>query len=142
MDEGRGVNPNTMQVGGTHYQAEYQVWDFTEKHGLGHLEACIIKYICRWRSKGNGPADLEKAIHYVDKLIDLHKTKGRVPKGCASVFDLQYFSNMQELDQTEEFAVTMISRWSCATDLFSCRGSIQRLIEGAAGLPRHYGDDA
>ena len=129
-DEGRGANPNAMQIGGDHYvQTKYQVWDFTEKHGLGGLEMCIVKYLCRWRDKGNGVMDLEKAIHFIDKLIDLHKHKGRVPKGCASISDLRCFSNMQELDQTEEFVVTMISRWSCAVDLFMCRGSIQRLIE-------------
>ena len=130
QNDARRVHPNAMQVGGDHYvQTEYQVWDFTEKHGLGGLEMCVVKYLCRWREKGNGVMDLEKAIHFVDKLIDLHNHKGRVPKGCASVGDLRYFSNMQELDQTEEFAVTMISRWSCSADLYSCRGSIQRLIE-------------
>ncbi len=128
QDEGRGPNPNAMQIGGTHYQTEYQVWDFTEKHGLGGLEVSVIKYLCRWREKGNGIMDLEKAIHFIDKLVDLHKRKGRVPKGCASMTDLQYFCNMQELDTTEEFAVRMISRWSCVADLFLCRGSIQRLI--------------
>ena len=131
-DEARGANPNAMQIGGTHYQNDYQVWDFTEKHGLGGLEMCIIKYVCRWRDKGNGTTDLEKAIHYVDKLINLHKTKGRVPKGCASIDDLQYFSNMQELDQTEEFATILISRWSCLNDLVSCRTAIRRLIEAGA----------
>ena len=131
-DEARGVNPNAMQIGGTHYQSEYQQWDFTEKHGLGALEACIIKYLCRWRDKGNGLMDLQKAIHYVDKLIDLHKYKGRVPKGCASVDDTQYFSAMQSLTNTEEYAVTLISRWSCLDDLVYCRTAIRRLIEAGA----------
>jgi len=129
QDEGRGDNPNAMQVGGTHYLMEYQVWDFTEKHGLGVLEACIIKYVCRWRNKGNGVMDLEKAIHYVDKLIDLHRNKGRVPKGCASINDAQYFSNMQDLNSPEEFVVVMISRWSCHNNLIDCRDAIKRLIK-------------
>ncbi len=30
----------------------------------------VIKYLCRWRSK-NGIADLEKARHYIDMLIEL-----------------------------------------------------------------------
>lgn len=122
-------DPNAVQIGGTHYQTDYQVWDFTEKHGLGHLEACIIKYICRWREKGNGAMDLEKAIHYVDKLIDLHKNKGRVPKGCASSEDVLYFINMQDLTMCEAFIVREISRWSCHEDLFECHMMIERLIE-------------
>ncbi len=134
QNDGRGVSPNTMQIGGTHYQTEYQVWDFIEKHGLGGLEMCIIKYLCRWRDKGNGVTDLEKAIHFVDKLIDLHKRKGRVPKGCASMEDLQYFSNIQELSPTEDLAVTVISRWSCLNDLLGCRRSIQQLIDDGSVL--------
>jgi hypothetical protein len=135
QDEGRGANPNAMQIGGDHYLAGYQVWDFTEKHGLGGLEMCIIKYMCRWRDKGNGMMDLEKAIHFVDKLIDLHKNHRRVPKGCASLSDIQYFSVMQDLDKTEEFAVTVISRWSCVEDLFGCRAAIQSLInDDSAGI--------
>ncbi len=121
-------DPNAMQIGGSHYQSEYQVWDFTEKHGLGGLEMCIIKYICRWREKGNGTTDLEKAVHYVSKLIDLYKNKGRVPKGVASQYDTEYFCNMQELTQTEAAAVTLISRWSCQSDLVGCRSMIQGLI--------------
>ena len=132
-DEGRGTNPNAMQIGGTHYsKSDYQQWDFTAKHGLGGLEMCIIKYVCRWRDKGNGVMDLAKAIHYVDKLLDLLKHKGRVPKGCASADDTQYFSVMQNLTNTEEYVVTLISRWSCLDDLVSCRTAIRRLIEAGA----------
>jgi len=130
QDQGRGLNPNAMQVGGTHYQTEYQVWDFTEKHGLGHLEACIIKYLCRWHEKSNGSTDLDKAIHYVDKLIDLHRNRGRVAKGCASIADIQYFRMMQELTATEGVAVQVISRWSCLEDLISCRSAIQSIKRG------------
>lgn len=133
QDEGRGANPNAMQVGGDHYHhSDYQVWDFIEKHGLGGLEMNIIKYVCRWRDKGNGIMDLEKAIHFLDKLIDLHKHRGRVPKGCASISDTQYFSAMQDLTDPEEFAVTVISRWSCVGDLLGCRSVIQQLIEDNA----------
>ena len=128
--ESPGDDPNTIQIGGTHYSSEYQVWDFTEKHGLGHLESCIVKYMCRWREKGNGEVDLEKATHYVDKLIDLHKHNGRVPNGCASVDDALDFCTMQDLDVEEEFVVTTISRWSCSEELAACRASIQTLIAG------------
>ena len=130
-DKSRGDDPNTIQIGGTHYLGEYQVWDFTEKHGLGGLEMCIIKYMCRWREKGNGIMDLEKAIHFIEKLIDLHKNHGRVPKGCASLADAKYFSAMQDLDRTEEFVVTVISRWSCSDELLDCRAAIQSWIDNA-----------
>jgi hypothetical protein len=34
------------------------------------LEGNVIKYISRWRKK-NGMADLEKAKHYIELLIQL-----------------------------------------------------------------------
>jgi Protein of unknwon function (DUF3310) len=32
----------------------------------------VVKYVSRWKDKG-GVADLEKARHYIDKLIELNK---------------------------------------------------------------------
>lgn len=41
--------------------------------GLNGIEACdtgnVIKYICRWKQK-NGVQDLEKAMWYLQNLID------------------------------------------------------------------------
>ena len=122
------VDPNTMQVGGTHYQTGYQVWDFTENNGLGGLEMCIIKYICRWRDKGNGIVDLQKALHYIDKLADLNLNRRRVPKGIASISDLIHFHNMQDLPTAEAYVVTLISRWSSQQDLVECRAHVRNLI--------------
>jgi hypothetical protein len=34
------------------------------------LEGNVIKYVSRWRNK-NGMADLEKAKHYIELLIEL-----------------------------------------------------------------------
>lgn len=125
----RGVDPNAIQIGGTHYKNEYQVWDFYENNGLGVMEASIIRYICRWRDKGNGAIDLEKAIHYLDKLIDLYQYHRRVPKGCAAIDDIRHFSMLQDLNTTEEFIICKISRWSCYDDLSACRISIMELIK-------------
>jgi len=38
------------------------------------LEGNIIKYVSRWRDKG-GMADLEKAKHYLEKLMELNKSE-------------------------------------------------------------------
>ncbi len=122
------VDPNTMQVGGTHYQTGYQVWDFTENNGLGGLEMCIIKYICRWRDKGNGIVDLQKALHYIDKLADLNLNRRRVPKGVASIMDLISFCGIQELSPAEADVVVLISRWSSHQDLVECRAQVLNLI--------------
>src|SRR6185369_13146900 len=65
-------NANSRQVGGDHYKTEIEHWDFVESNGIGYLEGCATKYVTRARKK-NGRQDLEKAVHYVDKIIDLEQ---------------------------------------------------------------------
>ena len=132
QDDARGVDPNSIQIDGSHYQTEYQVWDFVENNGLGGLEMCIIKYVCRWRDKGNGFVDLQKAIHYVDKLIDLSWDRFRVAKGVASARDIEYFCHVQKLQAAEETVVTLISQWDCHDDLIACRKTIQGMLDGVS----------
>ena len=67
---------NDRQVGGTHYQdAEFQHWDFVQMHKMPYMEAQIFKYVLRWRQK-DGLADLEKAQHFLEKLIEFEKASG------------------------------------------------------------------
>ncbi len=60
---------NAVQVGGDHYKTEIQPWDFILANNLGYLEGNIIKYVSRYKKKG-GMADLLKAQHYLQKLIE------------------------------------------------------------------------
>lgn len=60
-----------VQVGGSHYKdMAIQPVEYIHANGLGYIEGNIIKYVSRWRRK-NGIADLEKARHYIDLLIEL-----------------------------------------------------------------------
>lgn len=63
---------NNTQVGGSHYQGRIQTWDYIIAQDLGYLEGNIVKYVSRWKKK-NGLEDLEKARHYLDKLIETAK---------------------------------------------------------------------
>ena len=64
---------NDVQHGGDHYKTKaIQPWDFIISNNIGFLEGNAIKYLCRWRDKG-GIQDLEKARHYIDKLIEVEK---------------------------------------------------------------------
>lgn len=64
-------NPLSVQVGGSHYKdLAIQPVEFIYANGIGFFEGNVIKYVSRWRSKG-GVADLEKARHYIDMLIEL-----------------------------------------------------------------------
>ena len=59
------------QVDGDHYKSmAIQPVEFIHANALGFLEGNVIKYVSRWRKK-NGIADLQKAKHYVELLIEL-----------------------------------------------------------------------
>lgn len=59
------------QVGGSHYKGmKIQHVEFVHANGIPYIEANAIKYICRHRQK-NGRQDIEKAIHYLQILLDL-----------------------------------------------------------------------
>ncbi len=58
------------QEGGDHYvNMVIQPIEFILANNIPHCEACIIKYVTRWRNK-NGIEDLRKARHYIDILIE------------------------------------------------------------------------
>lgn len=66
---------NGKQVSGNHYkEKEIQPWDYIYANNLGYFEGNCVKYVSRWRDKG-GVADLRKAIHYLEKLIELEEAK-------------------------------------------------------------------
>jgi hypothetical protein len=67
------TDANAKQEAGTHYKRlQIQPWDFIAANALGYCEGCVVKYVTRWREKG-GTADLRKAIHYLEKLIELEE---------------------------------------------------------------------
>jgi hypothetical protein len=69
------MNANAIQHGGTHYRTKaIQPWDFIAANSLGYFEGNVVKYVARWRDK-NGIEDLEKARHYLDKLIGVEIAK-------------------------------------------------------------------
>ena len=69
--KGKQTLSDYKQVGGEHYKNNViEPWNFIAANNLGYFEGSAIKYITRWRSKG-GIADIQKAIHFLEKLIEL-----------------------------------------------------------------------
>lgn len=63
--------PLNQQVGGDHYKSlKIQPVEYIHANKLGWCEANIVKYITRWRQKGQG-ADIDKVIHYAQLLKQL-----------------------------------------------------------------------
>lgn len=60
------MEANSTQVGGTHYQRDYQHWDFVADTNMPYHLGCATKYVSRWLEK-NGMQDLEKSTHYIIK---------------------------------------------------------------------------
>jgi len=51
-----------------------ECWDYILANDLGYLEGTAIKYITRWKKK-NGVEDILKAIHFLEKLVEVEKQK-------------------------------------------------------------------
>lgn len=65
-------NPLNTQIGGNHYkELEIQPVEFIHANKIPFIEGCAIKYICRHRLKGDGRKDIEKAIHFLNMLLEL-----------------------------------------------------------------------
>lgn len=63
------MESNDHQIGGNHYKVmKIEPVTFIIKNDIPFVEGNIIKYVCRWKSKG-GVEDLKKARHYIDMLI-------------------------------------------------------------------------
>jgi hypothetical protein len=75
VETSNAEKPTARQVGGSHYKDQaIQPVEFVYHNKLNFLEGSAIKYICRHRRK-NGKEDLEKAIHYLQMLVELEYTK-------------------------------------------------------------------
>lgn len=69
---------NKKQYGGTHYKQfkGFEPWDVITQWGLGYLDGTALKYIARWKHK-NGLEDLKKAIHFLEKAVEVETAKAK-----------------------------------------------------------------
>ncbi len=63
------------QVSGEHYKSlAIQPIEYIHANHIPFAEGSVIKYMTRWRDKG-GLADLEKAKHFIELLIELENLR-------------------------------------------------------------------
>lgn len=121
-------DPNSTQVGGSHYAASYQHWDFMSDLQPSWPEGCMSKYLCR-SFKKNGLQDIEKVLHYCYKLMSLQQTgKADIPRGLtvAQRADLYVrFYQAQDLQAPNEDLRRLVrdcfrhlSTWETFRDLY------------------------
>jgi hypothetical protein len=126
------MSANNKQIGGAHYQSEYQHWDFVQRTLQGrYLEGCITKYVSRWRKK-NGLQDLQKAAHYFTKLVEEFGARRIMPIGFNTVVfeDASLFSAANKLGAYESTIIACIATWSDARTLLNAQTALKELIEG------------
>ena len=144
------MSANAKQVGGAHYRAELQHWDLIERYGIGYLEGCATKYLTRFEKK-NGVQDLEKALHYAEKLLELHRdfqavhegdgaTFARQPRGVVPIEAVHKFVVVNDVNNSAaETAIIYLLRWQTETDLIVAIEAIKRattrFLEQLAKIP-------
>ncbi len=95
-------NANSRQVGGQHYQSEVQHWDYVAASGLDYFQGQITKYVYRWRKK-NGIEDLKKAMHFLEKYLEVRMSYPRRSfcdcSSCKENLDTFISANRVPLDE-------------------------------------------
>lgn len=67
---------NDKQVAGTHYKdMGVQVWDVVDswplEQRIGYYRGNALKYVMRMGTKDASVQELKKAIHYLEKLVEI-----------------------------------------------------------------------
>lgn len=132
---------NEHQVGGSHYKnaEQFEHWDLCLAVGMGYLEGNATKYVSRWRKKA-GLQDLQKALHYVDKLLEWMGDRFPVdtrefptPEDKQQTFDaLGRFAQINDLSPLERHFVMRLATWSGRDEVEEARVVLLKLIDHAS----------
>lgn len=73
------------QVGGHHYKnCSIQPIEYIHANRLGYCEGNVVKYVTRHKTK-HGRQDIEKAIHYLQLLLDMEYPDAAKPTPTPSL---------------------------------------------------------
>lgn len=132
------MNPNLTQVAGTHYRSSFQHWDLVVKLRLGYFEGQVTKYVTRHRSK-NGAQDLDKALHFLMKLMHLHQTAGWAPQHLhpTTTTMMHEYQEANLLNDQEARVVFYVCAWSNLDGLKLAEQALMELtrLHYPRGLP-------
>jgi hypothetical protein len=118
---------HVAQVGGNHYAADYQHWDWVEDLEMGYLEGNATKYLVRWRSK-NGLQDLKKARSYIMKLLTRHQEHGRKNRCRFKWSVIAQFFEANGVPAQESALCSMIAQWTDSQSIYNIMEGISELI--------------
>lgn len=113
-------NANSIAVGGTHYKGvEIEHWDYTLLAlSNRYLEGNVTKYVARHRKK-HGRQDLEKAKHYLQKLIESYPVLVDPMGPCTDTIQLfiARFADQNGLSPLELGIMLLMAQWKNKGDL-------------------------
>lgn len=77
------MSANEKQIGGDHYKlGGEEHWDRVYRLNMNYFQAAATKYIERCYLKGKPIEDLQKAVHYLEKLIELEQREAEAYDAC------------------------------------------------------------
>lgn len=120
------------QVGGNHYEADYQHWDWAPETGLPYLEGCATKYLDRWRKK-DGKIGLEKAISYLEKIA-AHGVTVCPPAGERKMYSSwkrEKYLESRSIPEQDAAIIRLIDMWTTHADIHSAIVLIRNLIDAS-----------
>ena len=125
------MSANDKQVGGNHYKnGKCEHWDYVELNGLRYTEGCATKYATRSRKKYEDPRqDLEKAIHYVEKIKDLHSNGVLAPPSAPVRITPHQFAAANDLNPAETEVVRALTYWESSRDLDNVIELLREMVE-------------
>lgn len=148
--------PNDYQVGGDHYRKhspDYQHWDLVADFHMNYFTANITKYVVRWREK-EGVKDLQKTVHYCEKLMSLYKEhRGGYHWGLRTsiLLDKRFYdwcAAQPDMTQHEQQIIELAVRYACPEDLELLHTWLVNLValamqhRAATGQPSSTGSPA
>lgn len=125
------MSANDTQVGGNHYkQKKFQVWDW-DKYGIGTYELNIIRYASRQK---DGKQDLQKAVHYVEKLEEQYEKwerRNRVPAVLRTKLyePCRQYCDEWQMGVLQREAVRTALTWEDPNDLIALKAILLEMID-------------
>lgn len=138
------MSANQKQIGGNHYKTTYEHWDLAIFLDMGPMEYASSKHVTRWRKK-DGMKDLSKALHYLDKLIEVYEIydihRPCLPERVKEEVDK--FAAANSLTELESLYIYRLCTFESEAELHDVRGLLiwltQDATEGMQGTPEDGG---
>ena len=127
------MSVNQKQIGGTHYKSKYEHWDLVIFCSMNYLEGCSTKYVTRWR-RAKGIQDLQKAQHYLEKLIDAHEIydiSDNRPRPERAAEEIDKFAKANGLTPDERNFIYQLSTFKDMEDLLMALAILRLIITDA-----------